>query len=44
MRPEEDDKTEAAKREQCIELLATLAFDADERITPHEVLAHPFIT
>ncbi|XP_030269384.1 homeodomain-interacting protein kinase 1 isoform X1 [Sparus aurata] len=45
MRLEEDNKTEAVEREQCIELLkAMLAFDADERITPCEVLTHPFIT
>ncbi|XP_030288454.1 homeodomain-interacting protein kinase 2-like isoform X3 [Sparus aurata] len=44
-RLEEDNKTEAVEREQCIELLkAMLAFDADERITPREVLTHPFIT
>ncbi|KAM8745400.1 homeodomain-interacting protein kinase 2-like isoform 2-T6 [Acanthopagrus schlegelii] len=45
MRLEEDNTTEAVEREQCIELLkAMLAFDADERITPREVLTHPFIS
>ena len=45
MRLEEENNTEAVEREQCVELLkAMLAFDADERITPCEILTHPFIT
>ncbi|XP_030269481.1 dual specificity tyrosine-phosphorylation-regulated kinase 1B-like isoform X2 [Sparus aurata] len=44
MRLEEENNNEAVEREQCIELLkAMLAFDADERITPCEILTHPFI-
>ncbi|XP_030278736.1 homeodomain-interacting protein kinase 2-like isoform X3 [Sparus aurata] len=45
MRLEKNNKTEAVEREQCVELLkAMLKVNADERITPREVLAHPFIT
>ncbi|XP_030277579.1 homeodomain-interacting protein kinase 2-like isoform X2 [Sparus aurata] len=45
MREEEKNKDEAVEREQCIELLkAMLTIDPDERITPSEVLTHPFIT
>ena len=45
MREEEKNKDEAVEREQCIELLkAMLTIDPNERITPSEVLAHPFIT
>ena len=36
---------EASDRRECIELLkAMLKTDEAERITPSEVLAHPFIT
>ncbi|XP_030280905.1 homeodomain-interacting protein kinase 2-like isoform X2 [Sparus aurata] len=45
MRLEEKNNSEAVEREQCIELLkAMLEIDPDERITPSEVLTHPFIT
>ncbi|XP_068164942.1 homeodomain-interacting protein kinase 3-like, partial [Antennarius striatus] len=45
MRLEENNAAEAVEREQCIELLkAMLAMDPDKRITPQEVLQHPFIT
>ncbi|XP_036951497.1 homeodomain-interacting protein kinase 2-like [Acanthopagrus latus] len=45
VRLEEDNKTEAVERAQCIKLLkAMLALDADKRITSREVLSHPFIT
>ncbi|XP_030283408.1 homeodomain-interacting protein kinase 1-like isoform X1 [Sparus aurata] len=42
---EENNEAEAAEREQCIELLkAMLKTGEDERITPSEVLTHPFST
>ncbi|XP_030267138.1 homeodomain-interacting protein kinase 1-like isoform X1 [Sparus aurata] len=45
IRLEENNEAEAAEREQCIELLkAMLQTDEDERITPREVLIHPFFT
>ncbi|XP_036929518.1 homeodomain-interacting protein kinase 1-like isoform X1 [Acanthopagrus latus] len=45
MRLEENNQTEAVEREQCIELLKAMLTVVDwERITPCEVLAHPFIT
>ncbi|XP_059196235.1 homeodomain-interacting protein kinase 1-like [Centropristis striata] len=45
MRLEENNETEAEDREQCIELLkAMLTWDEKERITPDEILNHPFIT
>ncbi|XP_036966875.1 homeodomain-interacting protein kinase 1-like isoform X5 [Acanthopagrus latus] len=45
VRLEENNEAEAAEREQCIELLkAILKTSEDERITPREVLTHPFIT
>ncbi|XP_030278368.1 ERI1 exoribonuclease 2 isoform X3 [Sparus aurata] len=45
MRLEKNNKTEVVEREQCVELLkAMLKVNADERITPPEVLTHPFIT
>ena len=45
MHLEENNEVEAAEREQCIELLkAMLKMGEDERITPCEVLTHPFIT
>ncbi|XP_030267146.1 homeodomain-interacting protein kinase 1-like isoform X1 [Sparus aurata] len=45
IRLEENNEAEAAEREQCIELLkAMLKTDEDERITPREVLIHPFFT
>ncbi|XP_030282904.1 homeodomain-interacting protein kinase 2-like [Sparus aurata] len=45
MRLEENNGSEAAERDQCIELLkAMLKTGVDERITPREVLTHPFIT
>ena len=52
MHLEENRKTELKlkrererERARCVELLkATLTTGADERITPLEVLAHPFIT
>ncbi|XP_059195898.1 homeodomain-interacting protein kinase 1-like [Centropristis striata] len=45
MRLEENNETEAEDREQCIELLkAMLTWDGKERITPDEILNHPFIT
>ncbi|XP_035508669.1 homeodomain-interacting protein kinase 1-like [Morone saxatilis] len=38
-----DNEAEDVEREQCVELLkAMLKMDAAERITPSEVLAHPF--
>ncbi|KAM8759568.1 uncharacterized protein AB9X84_007917 [Acanthopagrus schlegelii] len=40
-----DNKTEAVEQRQCIKFLkAMMTFDADKRITPREVLTHPFIT
>ena len=45
MRLEGKNNAEAIEREQCVELLkAMLEIDPDERITPREVLTHPFIT
>ncbi|XP_030280731.1 homeodomain-interacting protein kinase 1-like [Sparus aurata] len=45
IRLEENNEAEAAEREQCIELLkAMLKMNEDERITPREVLIHPFFT
>ncbi|KAI3353248.1 hypothetical protein L3Q82_019780, partial [Scortum barcoo] len=45
MRLEEDNMAEADERRECIELLkAMLRWDEKERITPSEILAHPFIT
>ncbi|XP_030290887.1 homeodomain-interacting protein kinase 1-like [Sparus aurata] len=45
MRLEENNLTEAVEREQCIELLKAMQTVVDwERITPREVLSHPFIT
>ncbi|XP_030267322.1 dual specificity protein kinase YAK1-like isoform X4 [Sparus aurata] len=45
IRLEENNEAEATEREQCIELLkAMLKTDEDERITPREVLIHPFFT
>ncbi|XP_036978357.1 homeodomain-interacting protein kinase 2-like isoform X2 [Acanthopagrus latus] len=42
---EEKNETEAVEITQCLELLkAMMTFDAEERITPREVLNHPFIT
>ncbi|XP_028458325.1 homeodomain-interacting protein kinase 1-like isoform X2 [Perca flavescens] len=44
LRLERKNKSEAVEREQCIELLeAMLKLDEMERITPREVLTHPFI-
>ncbi len=44
VRREMDNNTEAEEREQCIELLkAMLEMDPRKRITPSEVLSHPFI-
>ncbi|XP_039636167.1 homeodomain-interacting protein kinase 3-like isoform X2 [Perca fluviatilis] len=44
LRLERKNKSEAVEREQCIELLeAMLKLDETERITPREVLTHPFI-
>ncbi|KAM8766626.1 homeodomain-interacting protein kinase 1-like isoform 2-T6 [Acanthopagrus schlegelii] len=45
IRLEENNEAEAVEREQCIELMkAMLKMDEDERITPREVLIHPFFT
>ncbi|KAI3377524.1 hypothetical protein L3Q82_008425, partial [Scortum barcoo] len=45
MRLEEENAAEAEERDQCIELLkAMLTWDQKERITPKDILAHPFIT
>lgn len=45
MRLEENKTSEADEMSECIDLLkAMLKWDAAERITPREVLAHPFIT
>ncbi|XP_030269661.1 homeodomain-interacting protein kinase 1-like [Sparus aurata] len=42
---EENNPTEAVEREQCIELLkAMLTVHPSRRITPRQVLTHPFIT
>ncbi|KAI3357281.1 hypothetical protein L3Q82_015726, partial [Scortum barcoo] len=45
MRLEDENMSEAEERSDCIELLkAMLRWDEKERITPTEILAHPFIT
>ncbi|XP_036935254.1 homeodomain-interacting protein kinase 2-like [Acanthopagrus latus] len=45
MRRGKDNRTVAVEQRQCIELLkAMMTFDANERITPREILNHPFIT
>lgn len=45
MRLEQWNEAEAVERDQCIELMkAMLKLDPKERITPSEVLKHPFIT
>ncbi|KAI3369730.1 hypothetical protein L3Q82_024397 [Scortum barcoo] len=45
MRLEEENGAEAEERDQCVELLkAMLTWDQKERITPKDILAHPFIT
>ena len=43
-RLERRNKAEGLERDQCIELLkAILTVDAAQRITPSEVLSHPFM-
>ncbi|KAF7218193.1 homeodomain-interacting protein kinase 4-like [Nothobranchius furzeri] len=45
IKQEIDSTNEASERKECIELLkAMLNWDANERIMPSEILAHPFIT
>lgn len=45
MPPEKNNIGEADEWRECIELLkAMLKWDERERITPSEILAHPFIT
>lgn len=44
MRLERNNTAEADEREQCVELMkAMLKMGETERITPSEVLTHPFI-
>ncbi|XP_047425238.1 homeodomain-interacting protein kinase 4-like [Mugil cephalus] len=45
MNQKKDNVTEADERRECIELLkAMLQWDEKDRITPRDILNHPFIT